>query len=167
MIPLSWLEYSHTRVAAGQAAMDSVKESLNMKTWLWCSLATIGLWGVWGFLAKTASRSMTPANLFLLGSFGNLLVFPVFMILYGKDFRFPWTSLDHYSAVLAGIFGAVGTVLFYVAVAKGEVSRVMVMTAMYPGITVVLAHLLLHEPVTTHKLIGLAMSLIGVILLSY
>ena len=154
-------------MAAGQAATVPVKESFYMKTWFWCSLATIGLWGVWGFLAKAASRSMTPANLFLLGSLGNLLVFPVFVILYGKEFRFPWSSLDHYSAVLAGIFGAVGTVLFYVAVAKGEVSRVMVMTAMYPGITVVLAYLLLHEPLTTHKLIGLGLSLIGVVLLSY
>jgi transporter family protein len=137
-----------------------------MRAWLPYALIAIGFWGVWGLYAKLASRSLNPHNLFLLAFVGNLLVFPCYLAFFAKDFRFAWRNLDCCYAVLSGVVGALGTLFFYLAVSKGEASRVVVVTAMYPVLTVILAAALLREPVTAQKLLGVACALIALTLLS-
>ena len=137
-----------------------------MNAWVLYSLITVCVWGFWGLSAKLASRSVSSQNLLLLAFLGNLLVFPLCLAVFGRHLRFIWRQPDYHFAVLAGIIGALGTLFFYLALTRGEASRVVVMTAMYPVITVILAFVFLHEPVTIHKAAGIAFALAALILLS-
>jgi transporter family protein len=137
-----------------------------MRAWLPYALIAVGFWGFWGLYAKLASRSLTPHNLFLLAFVGNLLVFPVFLALFANEIRFAWRNVDCYHAMLSGVVGALGTLFFYLAVSKGEASRVVAVTAMYPVLTVILAALLLRESLTPQKAVGVLCALVALILLS-
>lgn len=137
-----------------------------MKIWLFYTVITACLWGVWGFFSKLASRSVTPKNLLLLGSLGGILVLPIYISMFYKQFRFEWNCPNYYYAILGGIAGSIGGVFFYQAISKGEISRIVVITAMYPIITVLLSLVILHERLTPYKIAGICFALIGLYFLS-
>lgn len=137
-----------------------------MKPWLLPAIAAMILWGGWGFFERLAARSVAPRNLVLLGSIGSMLVFPLFVALFHKHLRFDWHNADYYSAVIGGFVGALGGLFFYWAISRGEASRVVTVTAMYPVVTLVLAALFLREPFTIQKTAGIAFAMLGIVLLA-
>jgi transporter family protein len=137
-----------------------------MKPWLLYSLITAFFWGLWGIFAKLASRSMGSRNLLLLGTMGSILAFPVFLAMFHKQLKFDWTSINFYYALLGGVIGSIGCLFFYQALARGEASKVVVMTAMYPAITVVLSILVLAEKPTIYKIAGICCALMSIYFLS-
>ena len=137
-----------------------------MKPWLLYSLMTICMWGAWGFLEKLASRSVNPRNVLLLASIGGILVFPIFLAIFHKHFKFTWHNVDYYYAVIGGIAGVLGGLFFYWAISVGEKSRVATVTAMYPIVIVILAWLFLKEPLTIQKVAGIAFAVLGISLLA-
>lgn len=137
-----------------------------MKPWLLYSIVSICIWGVWGFIGKLASRSVTSFNLLLLAFLGSLMVLPISFAIFSKHFKFLWQSVDYYLALIAGILGTTGVLFFYLALSKGEASRVVVITATYPVITVILSCFFLHECLTTQKFFGVLFALLGIYLLS-
>jgi len=124
------------------------------------------LWGVWGFLGKLASRSVAYEALILLGTIGGFLVFPVYMGMFHREFKFEWNSASYYYAILAGVVGNMGGLFFYRAISKGEASRVVVMTATYPVLTVLLSIFILREEITTYKILGICLAIAGIYFLS-
>lgn len=137
-----------------------------MKSWLLYALISASLWGLWGFFGKLASRTLTSQNLLLLGSLGSLAVFPIYIAFFSKHLKFIWNQADYYTAILGGVVGSVGSLCFYLAISKGEASRVVTITAIYPVVTFFLAFLFLKEPITIQKLIGIGLAVFGVFLLS-
>jgi transporter family protein len=137
-----------------------------MKPWLLYSLVTMGLWGFWGFSGKLASRSVASYNLLLLASLGTLMVLPLYFAIFSKHFKFLWQNVDYYFALIGGIVGAIGGLFFYLAISKGETSRVVVITATYPVVTVLLSCLFLRECLTIKKTLGVMFALLGIYLLS-
>lgn len=143
------------------------KEGLSgMRPWLLHSFIALGLWGFWGFLGKVASRSVASRNLLLLSSIGSLLVFPIFLAIFHKHFRFIWHDADYYYAIIGGTAGALGGLFFYWAISRGEASRVVIVTAMYPIVTVILAWFFLKEPLTIQKIAGIVFAVLGICLLT-
>ena len=137
-----------------------------MKPWLLYSFVALVLWGAWGFFGRLASRSVAPRSLLLLGSFGSLLVFPIFLAIFQRHFKFNWHNTDYYYGIMGGIVGALGGLFFYWAISRGEASRVVTVTAMYPVVTVMLAWLFLKEPLTIQKIMGIAFAVLGICLLA-
>ncbi|MGH8610188.1 MAG: EamA family transporter [Gammaproteobacteria bacterium] len=137
-----------------------------MKPWLFYSLATLLLWGLWGVFGKLSARSLGSANLMLLSYTGIALVFPIMLSVYAKDYEILWSSRNHLYAILSGLFGGMGFLTFYLALTSGEVSRVVVLTATYPVVTVLIAATFLAEPLTIKTALGTALAIAGVILLS-
>lgn len=136
-----------------------------MKPWVFDSLVAVILWGLWGFLGKSASRSMGPETLLFLGSMGGVLVFPLYLLVFAGKIRFVWHDFASYLAVAAGMTGSLGALFYYFALSKGEVSRVVFVTASYPLVTVILAWAFLREPITLQKFFGMLFVLAGVYLL--
>lgn len=118
-------------------------------------------------LAKPASRCIGSLTLLLLASAGSLLVFPVVAAAFWRHFQFLPRNWDCWFDILGGVVGAVGGLFFYLAISKGEVSRVVAITATYPVITVVLAALFLREGMSLHKVAGIVLAVLGVCLLSH
>lgn len=137
-----------------------------MKTWLLYAALCTTMWGVWGFFGKLASRTVGSKNLILLGTVGALIIYPVYFLLFFGNFKFEWKVPAYYFALLAGIVGSLGAIFFYLALSKGEASRVVVFTALYPALTVLLSFLLLKEPLSLYKMAGIAFAVVGMLLLS-
>jgi|WetSurMetagenome_2_1015567.scaffolds.fasta_scaffold23014_6 bacterial/archaeal transporter family protein len=137
-----------------------------MDRWMTYALAAFTIWGVWGFLSKLASRTLNHRQLVFFSLGGYLLVFITAAILgWGRG-----TPQAHWRgallAVAAGMASGIAYVFFYLAIGRGEASRIVTITALYPVVTAFLAVLLLREPVTLTKAAGTILAVGGLILLA-
>jgi len=66
----------------------------------------------------------------------------------------------------AGLFDVGANVLILLAVRRGLISLVAPVASLYPGITVVLARLVLQERIGRQRLAGLALGLVGLVLIA-
>jgi bacterial/archaeal transporter family protein len=137
-----------------------------MTNWVFYSLIALFFWGLWGFFEKVASRSVTPGSLVILSTLGSLSVFPLYLALFARHLKFQSQNPDYYMALAGGMAGAVGGLCFYFAISKGEASRVVMITALYPMVTVILASFLLNEALTLPKIAGIICAFAAMILLT-
>lgn len=137
-----------------------------MMTWIFPSLLALFLWGLWGFCEKVASRSVIPGNLVILSTLGSLTVFPIYLFVFARHLKFQWQNPDYFMSLAGGMAGAIGGLFFYFAISRGEASRVVVVTALYPMITVILANLFLNEAFSPSKIAGVVCAIAAMILLT-
>lgn len=62
------------------------------------------------------------------------------------------------AAVATGVLGAAATILYFLSTQAGLLAIVAVLTSLYPAVTVLLAALMLREPVTRSQGLGLALA---------
>jgi drug/metabolite transporter (DMT)-like permease len=80
----------------------------------------------------------------------------------------PWRSGpgERRPAALAGLLAGIATVWFQLAAQRGFLSVASVLTALYPAVTVVLAAVVLREPIGRTQGIGLALAATAVALIA-
>lgn len=131
----------------------------------WVSYAILStvLCGLWGILSKIALNHIGFASLFIYDCFvffaGGLIA------LYLIDFKIETNYLGIIYSLLYGITGMLATVLFILAINKGKASLVTAITAVYPCITILIAVLVLKESISIKQCLGIALSVIGVLLI--
>ena len=64
--------------------------------------------------------------------------------------------------MLVGLGGMIATLLFFVATQSGTLATVAILTSLYPGVTVVLARMILHERFSLAQRTGLGLAAIAV-----
>ncbi len=69
-------------------------------------------------------------------------------------------------AILAGITGAAGTACYFLATHYGLLAVTAVITSLYPGLTILLARVLLGERLTRTRLAGLGLAAASVALIA-
>jgi transporter family protein len=139
---------------------------LKMPAWLFYSLLTLVVWGVWGITSKILSddiNAYTNQVFFAIGVL-PLLLLVVFSprlkkgVHRGRGITF---------AFLTGILGGVGNIAFFKSLmVGGEASIVVPATSLSPIITVVLGYLILKERLSSLQKVGFALSLMAIYLLS-
>ncbi|MBU0518657.1 DMT family transporter [bacterium] len=133
---------------------------LNGGGWLRPSLLALFFWGLWGFLTKLSSDRVPWQMLMVLFGIctllGGLAAGPL-------KFKF---DLWHGVGLAAGLAGALGFLYFYIAISRGQASTVIPLTSLYVAVASVLAFVLLAEPVTLKKLLGIVFAIIAMVLLS-
>lgn len=130
------------------------------------SLLAFFLWGIWGFLGKLASESLSAKELVLFSILGYVIVFPALLFVGMKNISFNLANKGVLISIAAGLVSAAAYVCYYVAISKGEASRIVTITALYPIITCVLSFVFLHESLTVQKIAGIICAVAGIILLS-
>jgi drug/metabolite transporter (DMT)-like permease len=65
--------------------------------------------------------------------------------------------------VLVGVGGMIATLLFFFATQSGTLATVAILTSLYPGVTVVLARMILHERFSLAQRTGLGLAAIAVV----
>jgi bacterial/archaeal transporter family protein len=135
-------------------------------------LALIGTflgWGVGGLFAKMASNRIGSQAVFwdVLGYVPMIIIFTlVWFRVPNLLTTFQNDRLAMVYAILAGSIGAIGGISYYVVVSRADLSSVAPMTALYPAVTVLLAFLILHETISTDKIIGVILSLAAIFFLA-
>lgn len=135
-----------------------------MDSWfLWTLLAML-TFGIWGFFPKLAVTYISPQSAVIYQVLGGLIVGIVGLAMV--DFKPETHPMGILYAILTGITGVLGTLFYYAAASKGQISIVVSLTALYPLITILLAVVFLHETLVLKQVIGLCFAAAAIILLA-
>jgi len=125
--------------------------------WLVYALFSTFLYGLWSFFSKLATHHIDSYSVLVYETCGIILV--ALSVLVRIDFRPQINAWGIFYGFLVGIFGVLATLCFLLAVSQGQVSVVITLTALYPVVSIVLAALILKEPITIRKGIGIALAI--------
>jgi len=136
-----------------------------MKTWLLPAFIAMFCWGLWGFIPKLTTRYVSPASALIYETLGVMVVglSTLMFLRFRPDVDLKGVGLG----VSTGILGMIGAFCYLVAVSRGKVSVISVMTAVYPVISVALAYMILKEPVTFKEGLGMGFALLGILLMAW
>ena len=135
-----------------------------MNSWfLWTILALV-TFGFWGFFPKLAVNYISPQSALIYQVLGGLFVGFVGLSMIG--FKPDTHPMGILFAVLTGITGVLGTLFYYSAASRGQISIVVSITALYPLITILLASVFLHETLTLKQISGLCLAIGAIVLLA-
>ncbi|MBI4775946.1 MAG: DMT family transporter [Deltaproteobacteria bacterium] len=136
-----------------------------MKTWLLPTFIAMFCWGLWGFIPKITTRYVSPASALIYETIGVMVVglSTLVFLRFRPDPDLRGMGLG----IGTGILGMIGAFCYLVAVSRGKVSVISVMTAIYPVISVALAAMVLKEPVTLKEGLGMGFALLGIFLMAW
>ena len=127
------------------------------------AIASLVLFGIWGFGSKLATDVAGPRFVFVFAQIPYIVIAAA-MYVFGGPYHFTWNGMRW--TVLMGTFGAFGVLCYVLAIGKMPASRVVPITAAYPALTILLSWAILHEKLTLRHLLGVAFALAGVALLA-
>ena len=137
-----------------------------MSAFYW-ALLTAGIWGVVPLMEKIGLRSTPPTVGVTVRSLGvvfGLLVFGWVWSPWAALRSVPWPSM----LLLAGgglLASFVGQMAFYQALKSGAISQMTPVAGSYPLVAALLGWVVLREPITLSRGLGVVCVVIGVILL--
>jgi len=127
---------------------------------------TIVSWGTWGVFSKLAVERIDQQVLV----WGSLIVVPAIFLVYlaatGELAPLKMQGPGIAFAMLGGVGAALGTVCFYLLLARERASLAVPMTSLYPGLTVILSVLFLKEQLSGTHVVGVLLALAAVAFLS-
>ncbi|MEF3167792.1 MAG: EamA family transporter [Deltaproteobacteria bacterium] len=135
-----------------------------MKDWFVSSLIALVLFGLWGFFPKLSVARMDPLSSILYGILGTVVT-GIFLYLK-PGFRLGFHPAGAIYGILAGVCGILGSLYYFRAAQKGKLSLVVVITALYPLVTILLARCLLGETLSHRQIAGIILACLAVFLLA-
>lgn len=135
------------------------------KEWLVYSALATFVWGFWGFLPKLSTARLDARSALIYGVCGSLAVGLWVAVQQGRGIAFE--PMGFVFAFLTGLCGSLGGLFFLHAIKTGPVSLVICLTALYPAISVLLAMLILKEPVTAKQWAGIFLAICSMMLVSH
>lgn len=134
---------------------------------LWWATLTACIWGVVPLIERLGLLRSDPTTGVFARSFGVVLGLIVFGVWWS-----PWRALgglplQSFALLALGGFLAsfLGQLAFYHALKIGQLSQVTPVSGAYPLVAAVLGWLLLHEPMSLVRLVGVVLIIVGVALL--
>lgn len=137
-----------------------------MTAFAW-ALLTAGIWGVVPLMEKIALGSVPPTIGVITRSFGvviGLLVFGWFWSPWAALGRVPWTSMVLLAS--GGLLASfIGQMAFYQALKSGAISQMTPVAGSYPLVAAILGWVVLREPLTFSRGVGVVCVVLGIMLL--
>lgn len=135
-----------------------------LSSWVFYAGLTIFFWGVWGIFGKLAAKQLTSWAVFATSFLPSIVL--VSMSFLVPRLRPMWAWPASGFAVLAGLSGLLGTIMFFQVLGKSPVGPAVALTALYPAVSVILAVLFLKEQISLLHAIGIALALVAGYLLA-
>jgi len=135
-----------------------------MHSWFFWTILAMVTFGAWGFFPKLAVNYINPQSALIFQVIGGLLV--GFVGLAMLNFKPETHPMGILYAFMTGITGVLGTLFYYVAASRGQISIVVSLTALYPLITIMLAIVFLHETLIFKQVLGLCFAVAAIVLLA-
>jgi transporter family protein len=131
--------------------------------WLIPVLISVAALGTLGVTSGLALRTLAWQDLILWTAGGYILVAAVLLVTGQTEVRIVENSGW---AIVTAVCAIGGLITLYLALAAGEASKVVPVSASYPALTLVLAAIVLSESVSVLRWAGTAMVIGGVVLLT-
>lgn len=125
--------------------------------------ASVLFFGLWGFLAKLASRSMPWSTMTLVIVTVNFAIMAATVLRAAPK---AFTRPGVFFAAAAGVCAALGSLAHYRSLSLAPASLVIPMSSLYVMVTVVLSIALLGEPLTPRIGMGILLGIVSLTLLS-
>ena len=135
-----------------------------LESWKFFAVLTLLTWGIWGIASKLASNTTTPRQALLFQCVG-VLGFS-FVVLTMERFQVQWNAPGFAWAFVAGFFAFIGFLTYFSALQRGPTSVVVVISALYPLVTIILSVAFLHERLNLRQGVGIVLAIIAAIILS-
>ena len=127
------------------------------------SLLSAICWSLFDIARKELAQHINPKFLSLAMS---LSVVPLFFFLWVvQGSQFPSTSY-YFPATISGVFAAIGSVCFMLAISKGKLAIVLSITACTPFISAVISLFLLNEILSSYEWLGIVLVVFATMLLA-
>ncbi len=117
------------------------------------------------FLMKVSLKNLSPYQLNFLMGIGMLVTGIPALLLAHKSFKMPVKELP--AGITIGVMMAVGSILYVLALNKLSASVASVLAATYVAVVIVLSWLFLKESFDAIKILGIALTFIDALLLTY
>jgi transporter family protein len=129
-------------------------------------LVTMVLWGSTPLIEKLGLKDVDPLMGIFIRSLVITVILFVFYLFSGRINELTKISVKNFSLFAAsGIMaGLVGMWTYFYLLKGGMTSKIVPIAASYPLITAVLSILVLGEQVTLQRIIGIILTIIGIIL---
>lgn len=121
--------------------------------------------GIATFFMKVSLKTLSPYQLNFLMGIGMLLTGIPALLIAHKSFKMPVKELPVGLAI--GVAMATGSILYVLALNKLPASIASVLAATYVAVVVILSVIILKESFDTIKIIGIILTFIGALLLTY
>jgi len=127
---------------------------------------TMILWGSTPLLEKLGLKNVDPLMGIFIRSLAITVVLFVFYLFSGRLIELTKISLKNFSLFAAsGIMaGLIGMWTYFYLLKEGMTSKIVPIAASYPLITAILSIIVLGEQVTIQRIIGIILTIIGIIL---
>lgn len=134
-----------------------------MSSWLFPAFIAFVLWGLWAFVPKITVQYVDPRSALFFQALGAFLFGLV--VLASLEFRPMLHERALPLALITGVMGVAGGLAYLYAVARGPVGLISVLTALYPLITVLLAHFFMGETISLRQWLGIGLALLSIVLI--
>ena len=125
-------------------------------------LGALFFWGLWAFFSKLATNHIEPKSALVYYVVGVIIVGIFVGSLIGWRPEVDGRGITY--AILSGIAVASGMLLFFFATDVDKLSRTVVMTALYPLVSILLAVFLLNESITAKEGLGMVLAVAALVL---
>lgn len=134
-------------------------------SWYFPSLIALCLYGAWGYWGARASSFINPLSITFYSSLGVLIsgVLALFLL----DFKPELSTKGSIYGLLNGLANGIACIFFILALRKGPAVPVVLITSMYPIITLILCVIFLNEVVTLKQVLGIVFAILALILFSF
>src|SRR3990170_1703790 len=79
---------------------------------------------------------------------------------------FRWDTNAVVISIVAGIFGVAGGICYHLAIRNDSPSLIAMISSLYPVITIVLSVFILGDKLTAVQIVGIALMMVGLVLVS-
>jgi len=76
-------------------------------------------------------------------------------------------SQTYFMIIIPAVFGALGLFLYFIALGKGDSSKVAPIAATFPLFTAIYALIFLNENITYQRLVGIVLIVIGLVVINW
>lgn len=135
---------------------------MNLSSWYFPSLIALCLYGAWGYWGTRASAFINPLSITFYSSIGVLISGIIALILLG--FKPDFSTKGSMYGLLNGMASGIACIFFILALRNGPTMPVVLVTSMYPMITLMLCMIFLKDGLTLKQGIGMICAIVALIL---
>jgi transporter family protein len=119
-------------------------------------------WGLWGVFPRLAIKHINQSSAAIWSGVASSIILVAYLAYKHFDFEYNFTGASF--AALGGITGAIGGLFYLYAMQKENPINVVLITSMYPLISVLIFALFLNESLNLKQIVAMIFACIAIYL---